>query len=53
MNKFFIKTLDVTSVIYGERMFIDGDTLFVYDGENLKGMYKVEAVILAYSTEGK
>ena len=51
MNKYYIKTADVTSIIRGEKMFIDGDTLYVYDGDRLKGMYKLDSVVVAYETE--
>jgi hypothetical protein len=53
MYRFFIQTQNATSIITGEKMFVDGDYLFVYSGEDLIGMFKADAVIDAHRTEGK
>ena len=51
MNKFYIQTQNVTSIITGTTMFIDGDKLYVYNGEELKGIYRTESIIVAYRTD--
>ena len=51
--RFFIKTTETTSIIKGEKMFLDGTHLYVYDGETLMGMFKADAIVDAHRTEGK
>ena len=53
MNKFYIKTQDSTAVISGDYMTIHGDYLYVYKGDDLYGMFKSDAVVSAYRTDGK
>ena len=51
--RFFIKTTESTSIITGDKMFVDGDYLFVYLGEELYGMFKADAIIDAHRTEAR
>ena len=51
--RYFIKTTETTSIINGEKMFIDGDYLYVYNEEELVGMYLQDAIIDAHRTEGR
>jgi hypothetical protein len=48
--KYFIVTSQGTRIITGNNMFIDGDYLYIYDGESLCGMYKVCEVVTADRT---
>lgn len=53
MIKFYIKTTDSTTIITADHMFLDGNYLYVYNGEELYGMYKADAVIDAHRTEAR
>ena len=54
MYKFFIKTTEGTAtVVNGDRMTEKGDTLNVYSGDDLVGMFRVDYIIDAHRTEGK
>lgn len=50
---FYIKTKDGVSIIEGDNMFIDGDYLYVYKGQDLYGMYLVANVVEAHRTVKK
>ena len=51
MSRFFIKTKESTSVISGTKMFLDGEYLYVYNGDELFGMFLASAIIDAHRTE--
>ena len=51
MSRFYIKTTDSTAIITGTKMFIDGDMLYVYNGEELYGMFRVDAIVDAHRTD--
>lgn len=51
MSKFYIKTTDSTTIIIGTTMFIDGDFLYMYNGELLYGMFRTDAIVDAHRTD--
>jgi len=53
MSKFFIKTLETTSIIVGDKMTLERDYLYVHLGDELVGMYKADAIVDAHKTESK
>lgn len=52
-NRCYIITTQGTSVIVGTTMFIDGDILYVYDGEDLAGLFRMDEVREAHKTTEK
>ena len=48
MSRFFIKTTETTSIITGTRMEEKGDFLYVWNGDELYGMYLSAAVVDAH-----
>ena len=53
MSKVFVSTDIGNSVMQAGRMVKSGDLLTVYDGEELVGMFRSEAVKMAYKSEPK
>ena len=51
MSRFFIKTTETTSIITGTRMEEKGDFLYVWNGDELYGMYLSAAVVDAHRTD--
>ena len=45
MNTYFIRLDDVAYQVTGDKMFLDGAYLFVYAGDELRGMFLVAKVI--------
>lgn len=51
--KYYIATTQCTAVISGATWFVDGDVLYVYDGEELAGMFRLEEIHIAYRSPEK
>ena len=51
MNTYFIRLDDVAYEVQGEKMFLDGAYLFVYAGEELRGMFRAERIVDARITK--
>ena len=51
MNTYFIRLDDVAYEVTGDKMFLDGDYLYIYSGENMRGMFKAAKVLDARMTK--
>jgi hypothetical protein len=49
----FVMFADKISVLPATTMLVDGEHLYVYNGEDLVGLYRVEDVIAAYKSESR
>lgn len=47
----FVMFADKISVLPATTMLVDGEHLYVYNDEDLVGLYRVEDVIAAYKSE--
>jgi hypothetical protein len=53
LNTFYVRTDQSVAILKGDYMTIADDTLFIYKGDELIGMFKTSAIIDAHKTEGK
>ena len=51
MNTYFIRLDDAAYEVTGEKMFLDGDCLYIYAGDDMRGMFKAEKVLDARMTK--
>ena len=47
MNIYFIRLDDAAYEVLGDKMFLDGDYLYIYKGEELRAMFRADIVIEA------
>ena len=53
MNHYFIRLDDAGYLVDGDKMFLDGDYLYVYAGEELRGMFRAERIVDARLVTGR
>jgi hypothetical protein len=51
MNTYFIRLDDAAYKVVGDKMFLDGSYLYVYAGEELRGMFRAERIVDARITK--